>query len=535
MKKINKSILAVGLVASSLLSFSSCQDEVMPQSSTATSDQVAASSKATLGLLWAMPAYFNNVYTDYHFGYGYGSIMHMRDVMTQDMPVAYSGYDHYYALANNTALIINGSRTWYIWRYYYKLIQTANTMISAVNAETATDVQKGYLGAALAFRALAYLDLAQMYEFKTNDKTSAVNSYNNDISGLTVPIVDEKTTSAASQNNPRATTAQMQEFILNDLNRAIEYLPNLNESSKTLPHLDCAYGLLARYYLWTGDYANAEKAARNAINNSSVQPITQAEGLSTTNGFNTLADFMWGSQQSSEDGTVQTGIINWTSWMSNETTFGYAGAGPFVEIDASLYNSMNDTDWRKLMFKAPEGTALEGKTPWIDKEIAANFPDYASCKFRPGEGNMEDFTTGAASAYPVMRVEEMYFIEAEAAAHQDAARGKQLLTDFMVNYRDPKYVTKATSQADVITEIIKQKRIELWGEGLSFFDVKRLNMSVTRSYPGTNWDATNQFNTNGRPAWMNIIIYQGELEANKGVADYNNPAAVGLYTAVSSN
>ena len=105
----------------------------------------------------------------------------------------------------------------------------------------------------------------------------------------------------------------------------------------------------------------------------------------------------------------------------------------------------------------------------------------------------------------------------------------------MVNYRDPKYVTKATSQADVITEIIKQKRIELWGEGLSFFDVKRLNMSVTRSYPGTNWDATNQFNTNGRPAWMNIIIYQGELEANKGVADYNNPAAVGLYTAVSSN
>jgi hypothetical protein len=293
MKKINKSILAVGLVASSLLSFSSCQDEVMPQSSTATSDQVAASSKATLGLLWAMPAYVNNVYTDYDFGYGYGSIMHMRDVMTQDMPVAYSGYDWYYSLAHNTALIINGSRTWYIWRYYYKLIQTANNMISAVNAETATDVQKGYLGAALAFRALAYLDLAQMYEFKTNDKTSAVNSYNNDISGLTVPIVDEKTTSAASQNNPRATTAQMQEFILNDLNRAIEYLPFLNEDAKTLPHLDCAYGLLARYYLWTGDYANAEKAARNAINNSSVQPITQARGLSTTNGFNTLADFMW--------------------------------------------------------------------------------------------------------------------------------------------------------------------------------------------------------------------------------------------------
>lgn len=535
MKKINKSILAVGLATLSVMSFTSCQDEVLPQSSTATSEQVSASSKATSGLLWAMPAFFNDADDAYHFEFGYGAMIHMRDVMTQDLPVVYSGYDWFSPLTRNTAFTINGSRTWYIWRYYYKFIQTANNMIGAVDEATATDIQKGYLGAALAFRALAYLDLAQMYEFKANDKTSSTNSYGNDISGLTVPIVDENTTSEASQSNPRAKTADMQAFILKDITRAIEYLPYLTEASKTLPHLASAYGLLARYYLWTEDYAKAAEAARNAINNYSGAPITEAEGLSTTNGFNTLADFMWGSQQASEDEAVQTGIINWTSWMSNETTFGYAGAGPFVMIDAKLYNSMSDTDWRKKMFKAPEGTALYGQTPWLDNALAEGFPDYASCKFRPAGGSISEYQTGAASAFPVMRVEEMYFIEAEATAHLDAAKGLSLLVNFMKTYRDPKYATKVSAQADIINEIITQKRIELWGEGLTYFDVKRLNMSVTRSYAGTNWDATYQFNTTGRPAWMNTIIYQGEGEANTAVTQFNNPSPVGAYVPVSGN
>ena len=52
-----------------------------------------------------------------------------------------------------------------------------------------------------------------------------------------------------------------------------------------------------------------------------------------------------------------------------------------------------------------------------------------------------------------MRVEEMYFIEAEAAAHLDAAQGVALLTDFMKKYRDPNYVCPVSSTDDVVEEI----------------------------------------------------------------------------------
>lgn len=83
----------------------------------------------------------------------------------------------------------------------------------------------------------------------------------------------------------------------------------------------------------------------------------------------------------------------------------------------------------------------------------------------------------------MMRVEEMYLIEAEATAHYDATTGKSLLQSFMAN-RDPAYTVPATN--DLIDEIIFQKRIEFWGEGVIFYDLKRLNIGMHNGDTGTN-------------------------------------------------
>ena len=162
------------------------------------------------------------------------------------------------------------------------------------------------------------------------------------------------------------------------------------------------------------------------------------------------AKWMWCSSQTSEDNTVKSGIINWTSWVSNETDFGYASAGPYVMISKSLFDKISDTDFRKLMFKAPKTSPLYGLSAYCDENIGASLPDYASLKFRPNEGNVSDYTTGAASAFPLMRVEEMYFIEAEAAAQQNPGNGVTLLNNFMRSYRDASYSCSATSKEDVI-------------------------------------------------------------------------------------
>ena len=541
--KIYKSIFGLCVAAVSLSSLTGCMEETEP-TTVATEKQIQQSSSASDAFLMAMPAYFNHFNAtladdpySWHAVFGYSAMMYIRDLMTQDMVFGgETGYSvHFNIFARDKYQGDGYLYGQYINNYYYELVLAANNMIGSVNPDNATPEQLGNLGAGLAFRALAYLDMARMYEWLPNDKTTSTNADGNDISGLTVPIVTAEMDQTQATNNPRATHQQMFDFIKNDLDNAEKYIVNLTtRSDNVLPDLACVYGLKARLYMWNEDYANAEKYARLAINNASVAPMTENDGTNTTTGFNDISKWMWGAKLTSEDDAVKSGIVNWVSWASNQTSFGYTGGGTgmYTMVDRKMYDRMSDTDWRKLEFMAPEGSALEGKNKLISGYDHWNeIPAYAALKFRPAQGNATEYQTGAATAYPIMRVEEMYFIEAEAAAHQDAARGAKLLTEFMKSYRDPNYSTKKTSTDDVVEEIVFQKRVELWGEGQTFFDIKRLNYSVTRGYPGTNCgDELSRLNTKGRPAWMNLVLIRTEANNNKALVGKNNPDPSDLYT-----
>ena len=530
MKSLKRFILGTACV--SALALTGCIDEA-DVTYYGTDDQLSSSSKATEALLWAMPAFTNNYKTvdggDYDWGYG--SIMHIRDVMTEEMTVVESGYDHYSAWEHNQYIGPNYLSTQFIWYYFWKQVQTTNNLIGAIDPESASETQLGYLGTAYAFRAFTYLDMARMFEFLENDGTSNITTEGNDVLHLTVPIVTEDVTEESSRNNPRATREEMYNFILEDLNKAEEYLANFVRPTKTLPDLAVVYGLKARLYMWVEDYANAKQYARKAIDESGATPTTREQWLSTTSGFNdiSISSWMFGSTMRKEDEVVQSGIINWTSWMSNEASYGYAAAGPMTMVDVSFYNRIDDTDFRKLSWKAPAGSALDGQNTYCDPEAGAALPDYASLKFRPGQGNTSDFNVGSACSYPMMRVEEMYFIEAEAAAQQNPAEGVNLLNSFMQSYRDDSYRCLKSSKEDVVEEIVFQKRVELWGEGQSFFDVKRLNMPVTRGYAGTNHQEVARFNTTTRPAWMNICIVLNEEDNNQALIGFGNPDPSDVY------
>lgn len=535
--KISTLFVGLGVSAASLLT-TGCIEETFPTNG-ATEDQLASSAKATEALVWAMPAYLNTPlsHASNHYEWGYGAMMHIRDVMTTDFTVTDSGYDWFTRWAINEYQGESYVYNQYVWNFYWKSVQTTNNLISAVDPENATEDQLGMLGNALAFRAMYYLDMAQMFEFLPNEVTSGINDAGNDVTNLTVPIVREGMTEADARNNPRVTRDEMALFILEDLSKAEEYISaSPFAGNKALPDLACVYGLKARCYMWlagdgtsenaTGYLTKAKENARLAINLGGA-PMSKDACLSTTAGFNTLSCWMWGSQMVAEDDCVKSGIINWTSWMSNETDFGYASAGAYNMIDASMYNRMSDTDFRKLMWKAPAGTALEGKSEWLKADYAENTPDYGSLKFRPANGAYTTPNEGAVSAYPLMRVEEMYFIEAEAAIR--LGEGADLLSSFMTTYRDSKYVCRASSPEDLLDEVVFQKRVELWGEGLVFFDYKRLNKSVTRGYAGTNHKEDARFNTVGRPAWMNICIVQTEKNNNSALVGYENPDPSGKY------
>ncbi|MBW4764957.1 RagB/SusD family nutrient uptake outer membrane protein [Prevotella salivae] len=538
MRNLYKNIVKTLLVSTPFL-LTGCIEETEPMNGTATAGQIQGNAQASEALVNALPATFNDIFLrGEHYSFGYGGIMHIRDVMTGDMATVQSNYDSFDAFARVRGMGPRYVYMQYVWNYYTGFILSANNIIKNINETSANDPQKGQLGLGYAFRALCYLDMARMFEFLPNEKfPSGKNAEGVDVTNLTVPIVTEKTTIEESRKNPRVTREKMFEFIKSDLNKAETLIPNYKSSNKAMPNLACVYGLKARLYMWVEKYDSAQIYARKAIDASNLTPMTKEQSLDTKTGFNQATPWMWASSQTADDATVKSKLINWTSYLSNETEWGYTSyGGPVIMISRDMYDRLSDTDWRKLEFKAPDGSALADKNTYCDDQFKTGgdqeLPKYASLKFRPGNGDVKNNTVGAATSFPIMRVEEMYFIEAEAAAHQNPTHGKTLLVNFMRAYRDANYSTTASTKDAVVEEIVFQKRVELWGEGQTFYDIKRLNYSVKRAYTGTNFKETARYNTNGRPAWMNFCIIRNEGNNNDVLLTTNNPDPSGLYEPV---
>lgn len=464
-----------------------------------------------------------------HFSFGIPAQMIIRDMLTGDYyHVGSTSYSHFISWQQNKYMGADLMKTQFTWEFYNQRIRQLNKDIRLLKLrQKKTTSINPLLGELLVLRANYYLDAARMYEFLPNDKTSSVNADGNDVLGLTIPIIDGAV-DRDSVHVPRANRAAMSDYIMQDLNMA-QNLVEKQASVSSAPTLAVVYGLKARLCLWNENYDLASQYADLAIRNASVAPVTRSRALDQNYGFNQASDFMWCIQLTQDDSSVQSGIVNWASWTTNQSTFGYTGSATslYIAMDKSMYERISDTDWRKLEWMAPSGSPLEGQNVFNTSLPAP--PSYASLKFRLAEGNADDYAIGACMAVPLMRVEEMYFIKAEAEAQKGNVSNAQITLCDLMQTRDPNYSCHLSGR-ELIEEIIFQKRVELWGEGQTFFDVKRLNMSVTRGYKGTNCDDQARLNTDGRPAWMNFVIVGNASKLNSALEGWNNPDPSDLYT-----
>lgn len=517
------------------MALTGCIKETVPTNS-ATAGQVSGSATAVEAIVNAIPVNMTYPYSvygrtdNYGFDFGYPGMMCATDAASGDVICTAgdegAGYDWFYywqagAIVGPTQLL---SR--FPWNCYYTFIKSCNDVVSLLTGVELTEAQRHYMGFAKAYRAQLYLDLARLYDPLENKYTDV-----SAVQGLTVPIVDENTTEEMARNNPRATREAMFEFILKDLTDAEELLANYTSSSKTNPSLAVVYGIKARAYLWLGEfdssnYAQAATYARRAIDASGCSIMTQAEWLHPRTGFNRANNsWMWYLPQSTEG---VTNLVNFAAWRSSEATWGYGGKYVFEGVTSNFYNEMSDTDWRKRAFVAPDADYADYSD--ITNLTAAQFavlPAYANLKFHPGEGETATYSIGNVTDIPMMRVEEMYLIEAEATAHTNATAGLALLRTFMAN-RDPQFTSSAATSASVVEEIIWNKRIELWGEGIVFYDIKRLGYSLQTGYVGTNVPSDCRFSTDGRAPWWNFCIPETETQQNAVLAAQNNPNPVGI-------
>ncbi len=516
-KYIALSVAIVGIL-------SSCIKETFPLSSTATSEQIGASATALDASMSGLPAQLSQSYpvwgsgTQFEPDMGYPSfMMQFTELLGDIYPLGpNSGYDWFRSWNTNKNMGPTTNWTYIPWRALYMFIKSANDIIAAVDETTASDNLLGYAGMAYAYRAYWYYFAMNMYEPAENEYTDCSS-----VLGLTVPYVSEKTAEADGKNNPRVPHDDMVKYILSDLDKAEQFLSNFTPTSRVFPDLSVVYGIRAKVCMTDKQYSEAATYARKAIDAFGGTPVTEAQWHDVNTGFNTHNQaWMWYTTYSAES---MGNLCNWLGWASAEADWGYSSL-TYPSIDKALYDRIPDTDWRKHSWVDPayydyyDYKTVRGQE-WIEEH-----PAYLSLKFRCVNGDFETYSVGGACDVPMMRVEEMYYIEAEAKGLQNLSDGISALNAFVSQYRQPDYECKAASVEDFEDEILFQKRVEFWGEGTAFFDAKRMRAGVTQAYPGTNAPGDIfKLNCNGiKPNW-NYVIPQSEVDNNIALKDKNNP------------
>ena len=538
MKNIFKFAI-VALSAASLMT--SCMKEIDPQTSYATSEQVAAAPGAFDMYVSAITA---SMVGSYSFGSsyapdlgGYPSFMFHWGVMGQDLVIE-DGSTFFQWYSSGTAL---GSQYLYCqmpWTYFYKWINNCNIVLGIVGGEP-NDAQKVGAGTAYACRAFCYMDLARMFAQKT---------YALDKESITVPLVTEKTLDLA--NNPRATNEVMWAQILSDLDNAEKYLEGYDRGSdKDKFDVSVVYALKARAYLTMEDYKNAEIYAKKA--QAGYSPLSEAEYMNRDAAFNT-PNHAWihSFTYEADDAAIKQNDsdTNWGNQWFLEGQHGCWYASSYSQpkrIDAHLYSTIPSTDFRKMCFIDPVVDQISNAQR---VQLLANYTDYPEVvaqtptdsstddgrnklahiviKFRAagGDAGRKDNYLGTVVSVPSIRVEEMILIEAEAIGMQEGreAEGIAKLTAF-AKTRDAAY--EYDSYKTFRDNIWWQRRVEFFGESaLATFDIKRFNKGIIRSYEGTNHIEGYRWNTEEVPQWMHLCIVQTETNYNR--ACVNNPTPI---------
>jgi hypothetical protein len=374
------------------------------------------------------------------------------------------GEDIVYPLANgSTGLIgflqwtnhrnVNSVDLRYVYRYYYRVISNANVLIGGIDGVPGADADKKIIkGQCLAYRAWAHFQLVQLWGKRyvagvTNSQPGVPLLLTNNLVG-----------------QPRATVEEVYASINKDLDDAITLLAGYTRTgtaAKSNFNVSVAQGIKARVALTQQNWAVAATMAASARTGFAL--MTNAQYLL---GFNdiTNTEWIWGSRQIDDHNTFFYSYFAYISCNFNSTVIRTQPRA----INATLWTAISATDIRKQCWDLTGATV---PVPPGGARVAYQNKKYLAKSDALSVGDV-----------PYMRAAEMYLIEAEARARQGGqdAAARTALFNLMTN-RDPSYVLSTNSGQALIDEIMFHRRVELWGEGFRFLDLKRLDLPLNRN------------------------------------------------------
>lgn len=487
MKKIYLTLaLAAGLLATS------CEKDYLDTAPTGSVDANAAyattknAAAAVNGIYRAMILRYLG--SQGHFGHP--AMMIILDVMGEDV------------------IIPNVSNTWHLpetrwqahrndqsagdqlpYELYYRLIGNANVAMASIDAATGTPAERNQIkGEVLGLRAFSYFNLVQLFGKRYN-AAALPNSQ------LAVPLILTPTTTGQA----RATVEEVYTQINKDLTDAAALLTS-TRAFKSHINLEVIRGLQARVALTQQNWADAARYAALARTGYSLMTATQYQ-----DGFSDIAnpEWIWGFDHQ-EDQSEYFGAFH--SYISSNFNSTNIRVDPKV-INSTLYNQIPVTDVRaKMWVRTP--TAANSVVPTGGVRVA-----YMTQKFRlPGTPS-----TSTMGDVPYMRVAEMCLIEAEAQARLGNSAAAQTALQTMVVTRDPSYVKSTKTGQALIDEILFNRRVELWGEGFRFTDLKRMNLPLNRNGANVSSAVAVLFDVTAGDNQWEFLIPRREINSNGAI------------------
>lgn len=343
----------------------------------------------------------------------------------------------------------------YVFNYYYRLILNANLILASIDKASGENqaLRDGTKGEALCFRAFSHFQLVQLFGKRYAQGT--------DNTQLGVPY----RVAAAIDDIPRSSVEEVYRLINQDLDNAIDLLKNYEAEGINHFSLKVAYGLKARVTLTQGNWNDAAKFADLAIQQAESEGIQLQKGDELLKGFVNAAEnkeWMWATLMKEDQTIFFYSFFSFMSWNFNSTN---VRTDPKC-INDLLYAKIAPTDIRAQWWD-PTGT-MEGPTN-----------SFSKVKYQNRKFSAKSPSTSVGDVV-YMRLAEMYLIKAEALARAGSdGEAARVLNNFALT-RDPGFSTTNTGAA-LIDEITTQRRIELWGEGFRFTDLKRLDLPLDRN------------------------------------------------------
>jgi hypothetical protein len=326
----------------------------------------------------------------------------------------------------------------YLWADHYQRISLYNTLLLGIDdAQGGTASQKNSLKAeALLGRAYSYFYLVNEYARPYDPATAATD--------LAVPFVTSDNVSQKAP--PRATTAEIYQHILDDINAAVPNLPADNSTARFRGSKAAAYSVLARVYLYRRDYSEALRYAELALANTRATMIDYTTPASFPTTLNVVShpDAIYGK--------------------------GYAAVGIPIALD--LKSSFANNDARRTIFYLSWTSTARGATSFYAAAVTPTF----------------QLTNSGTT------VQEMHLIAAECAARSTAPNSLSTALSHLNQVRRNRLTGTPVESRDfasanlnvVFTEVLAERRRELPFHSLRWFDMRRFDMenrmpAVTRT------------------------------------------------------